>query len=102
MSLDASRIAEAALSALAGRGFDLEAAPLAETGKSALVHLVEAVSEAVVAEIRDHAEVQVALAAPLASWMGAGVPVPTDGGAALKTSLIAAAQSPIQATGGIS
>lgn len=98
MSLDPSRITQAALAELSGLGFEPTKVPYLETGKSATELLLTALANAVVAEIAAHGVVSVTLDPALAAWMALGVPVPLDGGAALKTTLIAAATQ-LQASG---
>lgn len=101
MSLDAARITTAAMGTLRDAGFKPDKVPFGSTGKSTLEHIVSAVASAVIQEIKLHGTVSVTLDPALATWMGLGVPVPLDGGTALKTSLIAAASN-LQATGAMS
>jgi hypothetical protein len=68
MAMNTSRIVSAAMSDLQSRGFHPEKVPFLDTGKSALEHIVEAVSVAVVNEITTNAELFQATGA-------AGVPV---------------------------
>lgn len=104
MSLDHSRITQAAMTSLREAGFQPDKVPFLDTGKSALEWIVGAISQAVVDEIVGHGVVKVTLDKSLSDWMGAGVPVPQDGGVALQTSLVTAAQGGVydKATGGIS
>jgi len=105
MSLSDDRITQAALQNLRDIGLRPEAVPLGKTGKSVLEHIVSAISKAIVQEIISHAEVSTGLTKGLAAWIGDAsvVPVPMDGGAAIKGLLatLAADKSFDKATGGI-
>lgn len=91
MSLSADRIAQAALSSLESSGLATPSSvQIGTTGKTALELVLAALAKAVVDEITANGEVTVTLKQSLASWMGQGVVVATDGGASLKTTLTAA------------
>lgn len=93
MSLDANRITSVAMGTLRDAGFKPDDVPFGDTGKSALEHIVSALASAIISEIKQHGDVSVTLDPQLAAWMSLGVPVPMDGGVALKTSLITAASN---------
>ncbi len=92
MSLSADRVVAASMTTLRGFGLKPDEVPYGDTGKSSMELVVQAVAAALIEEITTNGVVKVQLDQGLAAWMGVGVPVPTDGGAALKTTLIAAAQ----------
>ena len=104
MSLSHQRITSAAMATLREAGFQPDKVPFQQTGKSALELIVDAISQAVLDEITTNGVVKVALDKGLAAWMGNGVPVPQDGGTALQSGLVTAAQGGAydKATGGIS
>lgn len=92
MSLSADRVVAASMVTLRGFGLKPDEVLFGDTGKSTMELMVQAIAAAMFEEIAANGVVKVQLDQGLAAWMTVGVPVPTDGGTALKTSLIAAAQ----------
>lgn len=92
MALSSDRIVAATMAAMRAAGFAPDAVAYHD-GKSSMELFAQAIADAVVTEITGNGEVKVKLDKGLATWMGNGVVVATDGGASLKASLITADSS---------
>lgn len=81
MALDANRITAAAMITLKGVGMKPDDVPFLDTGKSALEHIVDAVAQAVISEIKAHAEVNTNVNTTVAAGIGVQVTPATGTGA---------------------
>ena len=81
MAMDKSRITAAAVETLKSKGFDLEAVPFQQTGKSAAEIMVDAIADAVVNEIRTYGVVTTTVSTTVAAGIVVQVAPVTGTGA---------------------